>query len=134
LQYLDAVGLKGNYNLLTQTFFEEIMAHTTKYQELLKEFRSEEVQRFIQLLRQDTIQKVYRGNGKKDPPNYQVIRKLREVQGPDDFVEAITEIAVERGSNKLASAQSSADAMQYMSLPYEGSMEKLIGLGEDSRF
>jgi hypothetical protein len=130
LQYLDAVGIQGNYNILNQTFFEEIMAHTTKYQELLEEFKSEEIQRFIQLLRQDTIQKVYQG----DPPNYQVIRKLREIQSPQDFVEAITEIAVERGSDKLASAQSSEDDMQYMSLPYEGSMEKLIALSEDSRF
>jgi hypothetical protein len=135
LQYLDAVGLNGNYiNLLNQTFFEEIMAHSTKYNELLEEFKSEDIQRFIQLLRQDTIQKVYSGNGKKDPPNYQVIRRLREIQSPDDFVEAITEIAVERGSNKLASAQSSEDGMQYMSLPYEGSLEKLIELSEDSRF
>lgn len=134
LQYIDAVGIQGNYNLLSQTFFEEIMANTTKYQKLLDEFKTEEVQRFIKLLRQDTIQKVYSGNGKKEPPNYQVIRKLREVQGPDDFVEAVTEIAVERGSNKLASAQSSEDGMQYMSLPYEGSLEKLIELAEDSRF
>lgn len=135
LQYLEAVGLGGNYiNLLNQTFFEEIMAHSSKYQELLEEFKTEEIQRFIQLLRQDTIQKVYSGNGKKDPPNYQVIRRLREIQSPDDFVEAITEIAVERGSNKLASSQSSGDSMQYMSLPYEGSLEKLITLAEDDRF
>ncbi|WP_138431785.1 hypothetical protein [Fodinibius saliphilus] len=135
LQYLDAVGLGGNYiNLLNQTFFEEIMAHSTKYQELLEEFKSEDIQRFVQLLRQDTIQKVYSGNGKKDPPNYQVIRKLREIQSSDDFVEAITEIAIERGSNKLASAQSSEDGMQYMSLPYEGSLERLIELAEDTRF
>ncbi|SMO75137.1 hypothetical protein [Fodinibius sediminis] len=135
LQYLDAVGLGGNYiNLLNQTFFEEIMAHSSKYQELLEEFKTEEIQRFIQLLRQDTIQKVYSSNGKKDPPNYQVIRRLREIQSPDDFMEAITEIAVERGSNKLASSQSSGDSMQYMSLPYEGSLEKLITLAEDDRF
>lgn len=134
LQYLDAVGIQGNYNLLNQTFFEEIMAHSTKYQALLEEFRSEDIQRFIQLLRQDTIHKVYSGNGKKDPPNYQLIRRLREIQSPDDFVEAITEIAVERGSNKLTSAQSLEDGMQYMSLPYEGSLEKLIKLAEDSRF
>lgn len=135
LQYLDAVGLGGNYiNLLNQTFFEEIMAHSSKYQELLEEFKTEEIQRFIHLLRQDTIQKVYSSNGKKDPPNYQVIRRLREIQSPDDFVEAITEIAVERGSNKLASSQSSEDSMQYMSLPYEGSLEKLITLAEDERF
>jgi hypothetical protein len=134
LQYIAAVGFQNNYNLLNQTFFEEIMAYQTKYQILLEEFKTEEIQRFIQLLRQDTIQKVYRKNGKKDPPNYQVIRKLREIQGSDDFVEAITEIAVERGSNKLASAQSSGDEMQFMSLPYEGSLEKLINLAEDSRF
>jgi len=134
LQYLDAVGIQGNYNLLNQTFFEEIMAHSTKYRELLEEFKSEEIQRFIQLLRQDTIYKVYHNNGKKDPPNYQVIRKLREIQSADDFIEAITEIAVERGSNKLASAQSSDDAMQYMALPYDGSLEKLIHLAEDSEY
>lgn len=143
LQYLDAVGLVGNYNLLNQTFFEEIMAHKNKYQELLKEFQSEEVQRFIQLLRQDTIQKVYgnyyEGNGsgekqkdkgKKQPPNYQIMRKLREVQSSQDFMETITEIAVERGSNKLASAQSSKDEMQHMSLFYQASLEKLIALSD----
>lgn len=130
LQYLDAVGIQGNYNLLNQTFFEEIMAHKTKYKELLEEFKSEEIQRFIQLIRQDTIQKVYNG----DPPNYQLMRKLREIQSPDDFIEAITEIAVERGSNKLASSQSNTDSMQYLSLPYEGSLEKLIELAEDSRY
>lgn len=134
LQYLDAVGLDGNYNLLNQIFFEEIMAHSNKYSELLEEFKTEEIQRFIQLLRQDTIQRVYSSNGKKDPPNYQVIRRLREIQSPQDFVEAITEIAVERGSNKLASSQSTEDSMQYMSLPYEGSLEKLIELAEDDRF
>jgi len=130
LQYLDAVGIQGNYNLLTQTFFEEIMAHKKKYKELLEEFKSEDIQRFIQLIRQDTIQKVYNG----DPPNYQLIRRLREIQGPDDFVEAVTEIAVERGSNKLASSQSNKDSMQYLSLPYEGSLEKLIELAEDSQY
>lgn len=130
LQYLDAVGIQGNYNLLNQTFFEEIMAHTTKYKELLEEFKSVEIQRFIQLIRQDTIQKVYKG----DPPNYQLIRRLREIQSPDDFVEAVTEIAVERGSNKLASSQSNKDSMQYLSLPYEGSLEKLIELAEDSQY
>lgn len=134
LQYLDAVGIQGNYNILNQTFFEEIMAHTTKYKELLEEFKSEEVQRFIQLLRQDTIQKVYKGNGKSGPPNYRMIRRLREIQSPKDFIEAITEIAVERGSNKLASSQSNEDSMQYLSLPYEGSLEKLIALAEDSRY
>lgn len=135
LQYIDAIGFGGNYiNLLNQTFFEEIMAHSAKYQELLEEFKTEEIQRFIQLLRQDTIQKVYRNNGKKDPPNYQVIRRLREIQSSDDFVEAITEIAVERGSNKLASSQSTGDSMQNMLLPYEGSLEKLITLAEDKRY
>src|SRR5699024_3165869 len=63
LQYLDAIGIQNNYNLLNQTFFEEIMAYTTKYQQLLEEFKSKEIQRFIQLLRQDTIQKVYGRNG-----------------------------------------------------------------------
>ena len=130
LQYLNAVGIQGNYNLLNQTFFEEIMAHTTKYKKLLEEFKSEEIQRFIQLIRQDTIQKVYKG----DPPNYQLIRRLREIQSPDDFIEAVTEIAVERGSNKLASSQSNEDSMQYLSLPYEGSLEKLIELAEDSQY
>lgn len=130
LHYLDAVGIQDNYNLLNQTFFEEIMAHKTKYKELLEEFKSEEIQRFIQLIRQDTIQKVYKG----DPPNYQLIRKLREIQSPDDFIEAVTEIAVERGSNKLASSQGNEDSMQYLSLPYEGSLEKLIELAEDSQY
>jgi len=134
LRYLTVIGSKDKFKPLNQTFFEEIMAYDKKYQELLEQFKSEEIQRFINLIRQDTIQKVYKTNGKKELPNYQLIRKLREVQNADDFVQAIIEISIDRSSNKIASAQGSNDAMQYMSFPYEGSLDKLMNLAEDNRY
>lgn len=132
LQYIDAVGIQENYNLLNQTFFEEIMAHTTKYRELLEEFKSEEVQRFITLIRDETYKKVFTPKGKKsEQPNYQMMRKLREIQNSKDFITALTEIAVERGTNKLASEMTEKNEMKHMVMPYEKSLTKLIELSED---
>lgn len=132
LQYIDAVGIQRNYNLLNQTFFEEIMG---KYQELLEEFKSEEIQRFITLIRDETYKKVFTPKGKKsEQPNYQMMRKLREIQSSKDFINALTEIAVERGTNKLASKMTEKNEMKLMVMPYEKSITKLISLAEDDRY
>ncbi len=133
LDYVFDVGLvtssKGNFYPLTQNLFEEIMEY--KYQELLKQLLGSDVKPFIDLIRQETYSAVFPPRGRdKTPPNHQMIRSLREVQNVEDFIKAITEIAIERGVSKIATAQNDSSKTKYWANPYEPSLRKLIELAE----
>lgn len=132
LSYVTAVGLiSGTYRFypLSQSFFEEIMSLT--YSALLQEFQREEVRSFIDLIRRETYNAVYPPPGQpQGQPNYQMMRRLREVQSDEDFVQAITEIATERGITKLAAAKSEQDTMKFFAMPYEPSLIHLTHLAE----
>ena len=135
LGYIGDAGFSSErpFYPLYQTFFEEIMAH--EYSDLLAAFRQEDVRAFINLVRQETYSAVYHAPGQADgQPNYQMMRRLREVQSTEDLVQALTEIAIERGTGKLASAKGDRDAMQYMSMPYEPSIARLVELAEDEHY
>lgn len=142
LAYVFDVGLRrkeGNrevtYTPLTQPFFEEIMSHT--YSDLLQECQSEEVRKFIDLVRRETYNTIYPSEKqrainyqKKVQPNYQMMRKLREVQDKEDFMQALTEIAMERGMKRIALEKSDSEEKEFLAMPYEPSISKLVELAE----
>ncbi|MBO0933004.1 hypothetical protein [Fibrella aquatilis] len=133
LDYVFDVGLNGPKNgsfyFLTQKLFEEIMAY--KYQTLLDQLLGSEIKPFIDLVRQETYGAAFPPKGRdKTQPNYQMIRSLREVQNVDDFIKAITEIAIERGVSKIATANNDSSKTKYWINPYEPSLRKLIELAE----
>jgi hypothetical protein len=136
LAYVFDVGLRRKennqettYTSLPQPFFEEIMSHT--HSDLLRECQSNEMRRFIDLVRRETYNAVHPIEGQKESqPNYPMMRKLREVQEMDDFVEAITEIAVERGTKLIALEKSNDQEKEYLAMPYEPSISKLVDLAE----
>jgi hypothetical protein len=135
LGYIGDAGFSGErpFYPLYQTFFEEIMAN--EYSELLGAFDQEDVRAFINLVRQETYRAVYPRPGQTaGQPNYQMMRRLREVQSTEDLLQALTEIAVERGTSKLASAKGERDAMKFMSMPFEPSITRLVQLAEDERY
>jgi len=141
LSYISIHGLIRNSNsgvikfkFLSQTFFEEIMEHQKSYGKLLQAFKSEEVQDFIQLVRQQTYSMVYYPPNRPKPsgnPNYQVMRKLKEVQSVGDLVNAISSISIDRSMSKIASAKGSDDGLKYLSLPSESSITTLTALAEE---
>lgn len=138
LSYIASVGVKRTeggqnhtYYRLNQSFFDEIMAHDSTYSELLDAFREEDVAEFVKLVRQDTHNAVYHDPDEPNrTPDYEMIRKLREVQGMDDFVQAVAEISIERGVTKLATAGSEESEAKYHSRPYEPSIQRLTELAE----
>jgi hypothetical protein len=133
LGYITDAGVSGErpFFPLYQTFFEEIMEY--KYSDLLTAFQQEDVRAFINLVRQETYTAVYHGPGQADgQPNYQMMRRLREVQSMEDLVQALTDIALERGISKLASAKGERDALKFFSMPYEPSIVRLTQLAEDT--
>ena len=138
LKYVTSVGVERKengqtrtYYRLDQSFFSEIMAHDSTYSDLLDAFEEEEVAEFVKLVRQDTHDAVYPRSEESGTPNYEMIRKLREVQGMDDFVQALAEISIERGVTKLATAGSEESEAEYHSRPFESSIQRLTELGED---
>jgi hypothetical protein len=139
LSYINAVGLKdGNnkYYPLYQNFFEEIMAYDPHYSKLLEAFQQEDVRAFINLVRQDTYSAVYHAPNQQDrQPNYQMMRKLREVQSPEDLILALSEISIERGMTKLALSKGenerSKQLSQMYSRPLENSIYRLVQLADE---
>jgi hypothetical protein len=142
LAYVFDVGLcrKENnqdvtYTALPQPFFKEIMSHT--HSDLLRECQSDEVRRFIDLVRRETYNTIYPSEEQravnyheKVQPNYAMMRKLREVQDTDDFTETITEIAVERGTKRIAMEKGDSEEKEFLAMPYEPSISKLVELAE----
>jgi hypothetical protein len=59
-----------------------------------------------------------------------MMRKLREVQDTDDFTETITEIAVERGTKRIAMEKGDSEEKEFLAMPYEPSISKLVELAE----
>ena len=138
LKYVTSVGVERKengqtrtYYRLDQSFFSDIMAHDSTYSELLDAFEEKEVSEFVKLVRQDTHDAVYPRSEESETPNYEMIRKLREVQGMDDFVQALAEISIERGVTKLATAGSEESKAQYHSRPFEPSIQRLTELAEE---
>ena len=114
---------------LTQVFFEEMME--TNYQDLLTELREGEIKPFIDLVRRETYEAVFPLNSQdKIQPNFQMIRSLREVQNKEDFITAITEIAIERGVTKLATANNANSKAGKWSPAKEASLARLIQMVE----
>jgi hypothetical protein len=136
LSYIFDVGLHGKRSAfypLTHLFFEEIMEHS--YGQLLAELKGEAIKPFIDLIRRETYNAVFPLRGQSPgQPNYQMMRRLREVQSKDDFVHAITEIAIDRGMTKLATARSDSESTRYWANPYEPSLVRLIALAEESAY
>lgn len=135
LKYIYDVGLASgerSFYALNQNIFIEVMK---KYQQLLEEFESEEIRKFIDLIRRETYNAVYPPRGQAtSQPNYQLIRRLREVQNSEDFILAITQIAIDRGVTKLATAKGNSDKTKYWANPYEYSIKKLILLAEGDKY
>jgi len=142
LAYVFDVGLRRKennqdvtYTALPQPFFKEIMSHT--HSDLLRECQSDEVRRFIDLVRRETYNTIYPSEEQravnyheKVQPNYAMMRKLREVQDTDDFTETITEIAVERGTKRIAMEKGDSEEKEFLAMPYEPSISKLVELAE----
>lgn len=129
------VGRKGPFYSLTQAFFEEIMSHETRYRELLNELLGDDIKPFIDLVRRETYNAAFPFKGDQpSTPNYQMMRRLREVQNKDDFVQAVSEIVIERGMTMVATAQSKSRKTQHWSNPYEPSLVRLIELAESSSY
>lgn len=141
LSYIHAVGLndgKNKYYPLNERFFEEIMSYDTNYSRLLEAFQRKEVRNLINLVRQDTYNAVHHGPDQQDrQPNYQMIRKLREVQSMEDLLTALTDIMVERGTTILALSKSENEQSKQLfktySQPLEDSIHRIVQLAEDYR-
>jgi hypothetical protein len=138
LSYLETVGLKESripHFLTTNQFFEVMRSNTSKYQELVAELRGPILEPIIELIRQDTYDKVFKAReGKSDPPDYQMIRKLREVQNHEDLVTAICEIAIKRSIDKMASENTQSNERKYHNLPTQEGIAKIIELSESGRY
>jgi hypothetical protein len=138
LSYLETVGLNGPrlpHFLTTNQFFEVMSSNTLKYQELVAELRGPVLEPIIDLIRQDTYDKVFKAKeGKSDPPDYQMIRKLREVQNHEDLVTAICEIAIKRSIDKMASENTQSNERKYHNLPTQEGIAKIIELSESGRY
>jgi len=134
LGYIADVGFSSErpFYPLYQTFFEEIMEY--RYSDLLAAFRQEDVRAFVNLVRQETYSAVYHPPEQADSqPNYQMMRRLREVQSTEDLVQALVEIAIERGTSKLASAKGNRDTLKYLAMPFEPSITRLVELAEQTQ-
>lgn len=138
LSYLETVGLKESripHFLTTNQFFEIMNSNTSKYQELVTELRGPILEPIIELIRQDTYDKVFKAKeGKSDPPDYQMIRKLREVQNHEDLVTAICEIAIKRSIDKMASENTQSKERKYHNLPTQEGIAKIIELSESEHY
>lgn len=124
-------GRKGPFYSLTQSFFEEIMDYKPNYRDLLNELRGDDIKPFIDLVRRETYNAAFPLKGQPaTQPNYQMMRRLREVQNTEDFVQAVAEIAIERGMTKVATARSDNAKTKQWGNPYEPSLTRLIELAE----
>lgn len=126
LNYIFSTGLiskQGSFYPLNQSFFEEIMNAT--YSELVDKLLGEDIKPFIDIIRRETFNEVY----KKTPsPNYQMMRKLREVQSVEDFVVAVSEIAIERAVTTIATSKSETAKAKFWAR--ERALVELIALAE----
>lgn len=138
LSYIETAGLESSKYLhfLNQNQFFEIMANnSTKYQELVETLRGPVVEPFIELIRQDTYELAIKKDGEKaEQPDYQLIRKLREVQNHEDFITALCEISIKRSIDKMASANTQTNERKQHNLPTQQAIAKLIELSENSKY
>ncbi|MCO6488644.1 MAG: hypothetical protein J5I98_09520 [Phaeodactylibacter sp.] len=137
LSYLETVGFKAQYLpiLHQQQFFEIMNSNSKKYQELVETLRGPVLKPIINLIRQDTYNRVFKREGEtSEPPDYQMIRKLREVQNSEDLVTAICEISIKRGIDKMASQNTQENAREKHNISTQDGIAKIIELGEDERY
>lgn len=137
LSYIDTVGFKPGYlPLLRQQQFYEIMnSSSKKFQALVEELTGPLIQPIIKLIRQDTYKKVFKPKDQKsEQPDYQMIRKLREVQNSEDLVTAICEISIKRSIDKFTSQNTSSNDREKHNMPTQEGIAKIIELSEDERY
>ncbi len=135
--YLETVGFTSQYLpiLHQQQFFEIMNSNSKKYQELVETLRGPVIKPIINLIRQDTYNRVFKREGEKsEQPDYQMIRKLREVQNSEDLVTAICEISIKRGIDKMASQNTQENAREKQNISTQDGIAKIIELGEDERY
>ncbi len=137
LSYLKIVNLNSGYlPVLSQHQFFEIMNNNSKkYQELIEAFQGPAIKPIIKMIREDTYLRVFKDEKEKvEQPDYQMIRKLREVQNHEDLIATICDISIKRGIDKMASKNTTEDARKYHNVATQSGIAKIIELSEDSRY
>ncbi len=138
LLYIDTVGLNGTkkpYFLNNQQFYEIMKNNSQKYHELVEAMRGPEIKPIISLIKQDTFHKVFKKDeNRSEQPDYQMIRKLREVQNHEDLVTVICEIAIKRSIDKMTSKNTQNDSRKPHNLPTQEGITKIIQISEDPRY
>ena len=137
LCYIETVNFNSGYSpVLHQYQFFEIMDNNSKkYQELVEALRGPIVKPIIDLIRQDTYQRVFKADKEKtEQPDYQMIRKLREVQNHEDLITAICEIAIKRGIDKMASQNTQENIRKKHNLSTQDGIAKIIELSENPKY
>lgn len=132
--FLSSIDIRDQYrfSILHENQLTEIMNSQSKYSQLLEAVTGADIQPFIQLVRQDTYSRaIVKKGGKPTHPDYQLIRKLQEVQTATDLMIALNEISIKRSIDKFASANSSKDALKMHKMPTQTAIKAIMELTEE---
>lgn len=136
--YLSAIDLIKNYSRGTihQDLIIKIMKENAKNNPqlslMIESLLGPKVAPFIEVIRQDTYSRAIVQKGKEaKQPDFQMIRKLREVQSTTDLLTALTEISIKRSIDKFAEQTSNRENKMFLNLPTQEGMATLIKLAEE---